>query len=193
MIDFASLVDYLHLLRAASLIMDRLGNKAFLYLAAAVSDFYIPKDKMVMNKWLTNMYGFNWIQLLNCHLDSVIIGKLSSTRIIFTFLVYPISVCLIWYMTVILVACFLYCIVFLRKYVLIVWNDSELSQPHIYNAQLLNILFMHGIITHVVCFSLYTKFSHPMVLYNFLWSLFPKCWKLLLNTGFVLLLSCHLK
>ncbi|KAL4229561.1 hypothetical protein ACF0H5_012600 [Mactra antiquata] len=50
MVDFTSLTDYLHLLRASSLIMDKLGNKAFLYLAAAVSDFYIPRDKMPLHK-----------------------------------------------------------------------------------------------------------------------------------------------
>ena len=47
-IDFTSLVDYLHLLRACSLIIAKAGKKAMLYLAAAVSDFYIPRDKMVM-------------------------------------------------------------------------------------------------------------------------------------------------
>ena len=46
-IDFTSLVDYLHLLRACSLILARAGRNAMLYLAAAVSDFYIPRDKMV--------------------------------------------------------------------------------------------------------------------------------------------------
>ena len=47
-IDFTSLVDYLHLLRACSLILAKAGRKAMLYLAAAVSDFYIPRDKMVI-------------------------------------------------------------------------------------------------------------------------------------------------
>ena len=47
MLEFTSLVDYLHLLRACSLALDCMGNQASLYLAAAVSDFYIPKDKLV--------------------------------------------------------------------------------------------------------------------------------------------------
>ena len=46
-VEFTSLSDYLHLLRACSLTLANLGNSALLYLAAAVSDFYIPKDKMV--------------------------------------------------------------------------------------------------------------------------------------------------
>ncbi|XP_045209920.2 phosphopantothenate--cysteine ligase-like [Mercenaria mercenaria] len=50
MVEFTSLVDYLHLLRASSLIMSSLGKNAFLYLAAAVSDFYIPKNKMPQHK-----------------------------------------------------------------------------------------------------------------------------------------------
>lgn len=49
-IDFTSLVDYLHLLRACSLIVAKAGKKAMLYLAAAVSDFYIPRDKMPQHK-----------------------------------------------------------------------------------------------------------------------------------------------
>lgn len=47
MVEFTTIVDYLHLLRAASKVLDCLGDKAVLYLAAAVSDFYIPRDKMV--------------------------------------------------------------------------------------------------------------------------------------------------
>ncbi|XP_060574140.1 phosphopantothenate--cysteine ligase-like [Ruditapes philippinarum] len=50
MIEFTTLVDYLHLLRASSLILSTLGKKASLYLAAAVSDFYIPKNKMPQHK-----------------------------------------------------------------------------------------------------------------------------------------------
>ena len=47
-IDFTTLVDYLHLLRACSLILATVERRALLYLAAAVSDFYIPRDKMVI-------------------------------------------------------------------------------------------------------------------------------------------------
>lgn len=49
-IDFSTLVDYLHLLRACSLILSRAGRNSMLYLAAAVSDFYIPRDKMPQHK-----------------------------------------------------------------------------------------------------------------------------------------------
>jgi len=50
MVEFTSLGDYLHLLRAASQILSPLGNRVILYLAAAVSDFYIPADKMVIKE-----------------------------------------------------------------------------------------------------------------------------------------------
>ncbi|XP_052253616.1 phosphopantothenate--cysteine ligase-like isoform X2 [Dreissena polymorpha] len=50
MVEFTTLADYLHLLKAASCIMKSLGNRAMLYLAAAVSDFYIPADKMPLHK-----------------------------------------------------------------------------------------------------------------------------------------------
>ena len=46
-IDFTTLNEYLHLLRASALSLQQLGPTAMLYLAAAVSDFYIPKDQMV--------------------------------------------------------------------------------------------------------------------------------------------------
>lgn len=47
-INFTSVVDYMWLLRAASECLTAFGKRALLYLAAAVSDFYIPSDKMVM-------------------------------------------------------------------------------------------------------------------------------------------------
>lgn len=50
LVEFTTVVDYLHLLRAASQILSQLGKNAFLYLAAAVSDFYIPRDKMPEHK-----------------------------------------------------------------------------------------------------------------------------------------------
>lgn len=46
-IDFTTLNEYLHLLRASALSLQQIGHSAMLYLAAAVSDFYIPKDQMV--------------------------------------------------------------------------------------------------------------------------------------------------
>lgn len=46
-IDFTSLSEYLWLLRAICQQLSDHGALALLYLAAAVSDFYIPADKMV--------------------------------------------------------------------------------------------------------------------------------------------------
>lgn len=46
-IEFHSLFDYLHYLRAIATIMSNLHEKTVMYLAAAVSDFYIPWKQMV--------------------------------------------------------------------------------------------------------------------------------------------------
>lgn len=46
-INFTSVVDYMWLLRAACECLAAFEKRAVLYLAAAVSDFYIPSDKMV--------------------------------------------------------------------------------------------------------------------------------------------------
>lgn len=46
-VSFTSVVDYMWLLRAACECLALFENRAVLYLAAAVSDFYIPSDKMV--------------------------------------------------------------------------------------------------------------------------------------------------
>lgn len=46
-IHFTSVVDYMWLLRGACECLAPLEQRALLYLAAAVSDFYIPQDKMV--------------------------------------------------------------------------------------------------------------------------------------------------
>lgn len=46
-VSFTSVVDYMWLLRAACECLALFENRALLYLAAAVSDFYIPSDKMV--------------------------------------------------------------------------------------------------------------------------------------------------
>ena len=44
-ISFVSVFDYLHYLRLLSQLLKTLDKHAFIYLAAAVSDFYIhPKD-----------------------------------------------------------------------------------------------------------------------------------------------------
>jgi phosphopantothenate-cysteine ligase len=46
-ISFTSLTEYLWLLRAACESLAPFGSRAVLYLAAAVSDFYIPSSEMV--------------------------------------------------------------------------------------------------------------------------------------------------
>ena len=49
-VEFQTLGDYLQLLQACSQTLHMAEKKAMLYLAAAVSDFYIPKEQMV--NWL---------------------------------------------------------------------------------------------------------------------------------------------
>nr|CAG4638532.1 EOG090X085T [Cyclestheria hislopi] len=49
-IPFTTLSDYLWLLRACAQELDLLGPRALLYLAAAVSDFYIPQGEMPSHK-----------------------------------------------------------------------------------------------------------------------------------------------
>lgn len=46
-ITFTTLSEYLWLLRSACQALAPLKNKAILYLAAAVSDFYIPSNELV--------------------------------------------------------------------------------------------------------------------------------------------------
>lgn len=47
MVTYETLGDYLWLLKGISKELDGLGPRAMLYLAAAVSDFYIPQNEMV--------------------------------------------------------------------------------------------------------------------------------------------------
>ncbi|CDS06804.1 hypothetical protein LRAMOSA09329 [Lichtheimia ramosa] len=49
-LDFVTLSDYLFKLQSACHILARLGNKSMYYLAAAVSDFFIPSQKMAEHK-----------------------------------------------------------------------------------------------------------------------------------------------
>nr|XP_057911602.1 phosphopantothenate--cysteine ligase isoform X2 [Doryrhamphus excisus] len=49
-IDFSTLSEYLHLLKAAAQALSTIGSKAMFYLAAAVSDFYIPASEMPEHK-----------------------------------------------------------------------------------------------------------------------------------------------
>ena len=46
-VSFTTVSEYFWLLRAACECLANLGARAMLYLAAAVSDFYIPKDRVV--------------------------------------------------------------------------------------------------------------------------------------------------
>ncbi|OWF49362.1 phosphopantothenate--cysteine ligase-like [Mizuhopecten yessoensis] len=49
-VEFQTLSEYLQLLHAACQAVNNMNNKAMLYLAAAVSDFYIPKEQMPEHK-----------------------------------------------------------------------------------------------------------------------------------------------
>ena len=49
-VEYVFLQEYLYLLRAASEAVHFAGPKAMFYLAAAVSDFYIPTHEMVRRK-----------------------------------------------------------------------------------------------------------------------------------------------
>lgn len=46
-VTFTAVADYFWLLRAACEFLQMFGNRAILYLAAAVSDFYVPSSEMV--------------------------------------------------------------------------------------------------------------------------------------------------
>ncbi|XP_077996910.1 phosphopantothenate--cysteine ligase-like [Glandiceps talaboti] len=50
LVEFTSLSDYLYLLQAAAQSLQELGPHAILYLAAAVSDFYIPASDLAQHK-----------------------------------------------------------------------------------------------------------------------------------------------
>lgn len=49
-LPFVTIGDYLHELRAVSRLMRPLGPRALLYLAAAVSDFFVPPERMAEHK-----------------------------------------------------------------------------------------------------------------------------------------------
>lgn len=46
-VDFQTVNDYLWLLRSVSRVMSPLGRRGMFYLAAAVSDFFLPDDRVV--------------------------------------------------------------------------------------------------------------------------------------------------
>lgn len=45
--DFSTVNDYLWILREMARVMGILGRRGMFYLAAAVSDFFLPLDRMV--------------------------------------------------------------------------------------------------------------------------------------------------
>ncbi|KAM9814270.1 phosphopantothenate--cysteine ligase [Neosynchiropus ocellatus] len=49
-VEFSTLSEYLHLLKAAAQALNNIGSSAMFYLAAAVSDFYIPASEMPEHK-----------------------------------------------------------------------------------------------------------------------------------------------
>uniref|UniRef100_A0A8C8HJ64 Uncharacterized protein n=1 Tax=Oncorhynchus tshawytscha TaxID=74940 RepID=A0A8C8HJ64_ONCTS len=49
-VEFSTLSEYLHHLKAAAQALRPIGSKAMFYLAAAVSDFYIPASEMPEHK-----------------------------------------------------------------------------------------------------------------------------------------------
>ena len=56
-LPFESVVEYLHLLRAVSLELRPLGRRALVYLAAAVSDFYVPWEALAEHKIQSSARG----------------------------------------------------------------------------------------------------------------------------------------
>ena len=56
-IDFTTLTDYLFLLKRITQLISVIGSNAMYYLAAAVSDFFIPNDKMAVHKIQSNNSG----------------------------------------------------------------------------------------------------------------------------------------
>jgi len=58
-LSFTTVDDYLWCLKELSTIMKPIGKSGVIYLAAAVSDFYIPKNKMVKHKIQSNKDYYN--------------------------------------------------------------------------------------------------------------------------------------
>lgn len=56
-VPFTTLFDYLWFLRGISTELAALGSKCLLYLAAAVSDFYIPSEQMVKKQLLSRFWN----------------------------------------------------------------------------------------------------------------------------------------
>lgn len=50
-VDFQTVNEYLWLLRSVSGVMGSMGRRGMFYLAAAVSDFFLPEDRTVSLSW----------------------------------------------------------------------------------------------------------------------------------------------
>lgn len=59
-VEFVTLNEYLELLQLISQHLKQVGANALLYLAAAVSDFYIPESEMVCNLFLFILKQFSY-------------------------------------------------------------------------------------------------------------------------------------
>ena len=57
LLPFTTITDYLWALRGLATLMKPLGSSALFYLAAAVSDFFIPKDRLAEHKIQSTDFG----------------------------------------------------------------------------------------------------------------------------------------
>lgn len=73
-VDFITLVEYLCLLEYTCKEMSLLGKDALMYLAAAVSDFYLPKSEMPKHKIQSNNEGLT----INLKPVPKLLGKLKA-------------------------------------------------------------------------------------------------------------------
>ena len=58
-VQFETLGDYIHLLRELCMRLNVFGKRAVIFLAAAVSDFFIPESKMAEHKIQSAQGGIN--------------------------------------------------------------------------------------------------------------------------------------
>ena len=67
-ITFTTVTEYLYLLKGIAKIFNSLGASAMFYLAAAVSDFYLPAPEMVRKERYQLVMGANFLGLYiqNC-------------------------------------------------------------------------------------------------------------------------------
>lgn len=79
-LSFTTIYEYLWMLRSACQALAILKQKCILYLAAAVSDFYIPPNEMV----LCFIYKTNYVQI--ALVDRVLNSVLTDLKINLSFL-----------------------------------------------------------------------------------------------------------